>query len=339
MPPEWAPHDAVWTAWPYLEDQWSEGLAAPRRALMDLVVGIVDLDQGNARGERVELLVRNTDDESAARDLLGAAASGVRFHHTTYGDVWLRDTGPLFVTSGVGANETLSAARFRFDGWGGKYVMPGDTGVARFVCERVGVQGAAFDFVLEGGAVEVDGTGAILTTKQCLLGGARNPALNQAALEARLCWALGGNRVIWLDQGLINDHTDGHIDTIARFVAPGVVACMEPLIADPNREAMNSIIADLKSAKLEVVTVPSPGAVLDAAGALTPASYMNFYIANSTVVVPVYGSRSDDAAVAAIAKMFPTRRVVAADGKAVVIGGGAFHCATQQQPSIGKGSL
>jgi agmatine deiminase len=114
---------------------------------------------------------------------------------------------------------------------------------------------------------------------------------------------------------------------------------MEPLIADPNREAMNSIIADLKSAKLEVVTVPSPGAVLDAAGALTPASYMNFYIANSTVVVPVYGSRSDDAAVAAIAKMFPTRRVVAADGKAVVIGGGAFHCATQQQPSIGKGSL
>jgi agmatine deiminase len=339
MPPEWAPHDAVWTAWPYLDEQWSEGLEQPRDALMALVAGIVDIDpNGNPRGERVELLVRNADDEAAASLLLGRAAKGVRFHHASYGDIWLRDTGPLFVTSGTygSPDAVISAARFRFDGWGGKYVMPGDTGVSSYVCDRIGLASAAFDFVLEGGAVEVDGTGAILTTKQCLLGGSRNPGLSQLALEARLCWALGGNRVIWLDQGLINDHTDGHIDTIARFVAPGVVACMEPATDDPNRDAMLSIIADLRAAKLEVMTVPSPGAVLDASGALTPSSYMNFYIANTTVVVPVYGSRADDQALVKIAKMFPDRRVVAADGKAVVIGGGAFHCATQQQPSIGR---
>ncbi len=340
MPAEWAPHDAVWTAWPYLVEQWSEGLDAPRRALMQMCAGIVDLDaSGKPRGERVELLVKDAAAETAARALLGAAAVGVRFHQTTYGDIWLRDTGPLFVTR-AGAAPEVSASRFRFDGWGGKYLMDGDTGVSQFVLGVTGHRGAAFDFVLEGGAVEVDGTGTIMTTKQCLLGGARNPGLDQAALEARLCWALGGNQVIWLDQGLINDHTDGHIDTIARFVAPGVVACMEPKNDDPNRDAMNSIIADLRRAKdangrsIEVVTVPSPGAVLDASGELTPSSYMNFYIANTTVVVPVYGMPADDAALQAIGKMFPGRRVVAADGKAVVIGGGAFHCATQQQPSL-----
>jgi agmatine deiminase len=166
-----------------------------------------------------------------------------------------------------------------------------------------------------------------------LLGGARNPGLDQRALEARLRWALGADRVVWLDRGLANDHTDGHIDTLARFVAPGVVVCMEPAAGDPNRAALAGIISDLRAAKLEVVTVPSPGAVLDDHGTLMPASYMNFYIANTTVVVPTYGVGPDDPAVAAIAALFPGRRAVALDGKAVVVGGGAFHCATQQQPT------
>jgi agmatine deiminase len=332
MPAEWAPHDAVWTAWPHDPEQWSEGLAAPRRALMAMVAAIVDLDRtGVPRGERVELLVRDADDEAAARALLGAAAAGVRFRHAPYGDVWLRDTGPLFLTM-PGA---ITAARFRFDGWGGKYVMPGDTEVAARVLAWAGVRGAAFDFVLEGGAVEVDGAGTILTTRQCLLGGARNQhgGLDEAALDARLRWALGGDRVVWLDRGLLNDHTDGHIDTLARFVAPGVVACMEPAAHDPNAEALRGILADLRAAHLEVVTVPSPGEVRDASGMVMPASYMNFYLANTTVVIPTYAAPADDAAVAAIGALFPGRRAVAADGKAVVVGGGAFHCSTQQQPA------
>jgi agmatine deiminase len=215
--------------------------------------------------------------------------------------------------------------------------MPNDTEVAARVMAWAGVNGAAFDFVLEGGAIEVDGTGTLLTTKQCLLGGGRNPGLDQAALDARLRWALGVQHVVWLDRGLRNDHTDGHIDTLARFVAPGVVACMESFPGDPNREALDGILADLRVArpggrKLEVVTVPSPGVVEDAAGSLLPASYMNFYLANTTVVIPTYGVESDAAAVAAITAMFPTRRAVAIDAKAVVVGGGAFHCSTQQQP-------
>jgi len=336
QPAEWAPHDAVWTAWPHLADEWAEGLDAPRAELAAMSRAIVDLDDtGRPRGERVELLVRSADDEAGARAALGAAAAGVRFHQLAYGDTWLRDTGPIFVTR----PGEVAAARFRFDGWGGKYLMAGDTEVAAQVAAVTGTPTAAFDFVLEGGAVEVDGEGTLLTTRQCLLGGARNPGLDAAALEARLAWALGAERVIWLDRGLANDHTDGHIDTLARFVAPGVVCCMAPAPGDPNHDALAGIVRDLGAATdaagrlLEVVTVPSPGAVHDAAGALLPASYMNFYVANTTVVVPTYGVPADDDAVAAIAALFPGRRTVGLPGKAVVVGGGGFHCCTQQQPS------
>lgn len=336
MPAEWAPHEAVWTAWPHAPEQWAEGLEEPRQALMAMCSAIVDLDGGGApRGERVELLVRHGDDEAAARRLLGAAAAGVRFHHLRYGDIWLRDTGPLFLTRGDGE---VSAARFGFDGWGGKYLMDGDREISAYVMKHCGISGGAFDFVLEGGAVEVDGEGLLLTTKQCLLGGARNPGLDEAALEARLRWALGVDHVVWLDRGLENDHTDGHIDTLARFVAPGVVAAMEPAAGDPNGEALRGILDDLRAARpggraLEVVAVPSPGEVRDRAGNLVPASYMNFYLSNTQVIVPTYDVAADDAAVAAIAKLFPGRTTIGLPGKPVVVGGGAFHCSTQQQPS------
>ena len=325
MPAEWAPHDAVWTAWPHDPEQWLEGLTAPQRSLMQMIVAIVD----GGRGERVELLVRDGDDERDARALLGDSAAHVRFQHARYGDVWLRDTGPIFLTR----PGELVASRFRFDGWGGKYVMPGDTEVSQQVMQWASVRGGAFDWVLEGGAIDVDGEGTLLTTKQCLLDGVRNPGIDMAGYEARLRWSLGVERIVWLERGLLNDHTDGHVDTIARFVAPNVVACMAPQPDDPNRDVMNQIIRDLRAAKLEVVTVPSPGKVVDAAGMIMPASYMNFYIANTTVVVPTYGVAADDAAVAAIAKLFPKRKTVGIEGKSVVVGGGAFHCSTQQQPS------
>jgi agmatine deiminase len=330
MPAEWEPHAAVWTAWPHDREQWAEGLVAPQRALMAMCAAVAD----GGRGERVELLVRDARDEAAARELLGAAAAHVRFHHMPYGDVWLRDTGPIFVTR----DGEVSAARFRFDGWGGKYVMPGDVEVAERVMKLTRTRGAAYDFVLEGGAIEVDGEGTLMTTKQCLLGGARNPGLDARALEARLRGALGVEHILWLDHGLHNDHTDGHIDTLARFIAPGVVACMEPIKNDPNGDALDSIVRDLKTARtargerLEIVTVRSPGAVVDAAGQLMPASYMNFYIGNTVVAVPTYGVASDAGAVAAIQEMFPARRVVGLPAREVVVGGGAFHCCTQQQP-------
>ena len=329
MPAEWTAHAAVWTAWPHDAEQWADGLEAPRDELAQMIAAIVD----GGRGERVELLVHNERDEAAARARIGAAASGVSFRRARYGDTWLRDTGPLFVRDLV--TGALATARFRFDGWGGKYVMEGDTDVAGEIVDWTGVAGAAFDFVLEGGAVEVDGDGTLLTTRSCLLDGKRNPLLDQKALEARLRWALGAEHVIWLDRGLANDHTDGHIDTLARFIAPGVVTAMEPARGDPNGDVLDSIIRDLKHAKsargvrLELVTVPSPGAVDG-----MPASYMNFFIANTVVVVPTYGVANDDRAVAAIQSMFPGRRTIGVPARAVLVGGGAFHCCTQQQPVV-----
>lgn len=329
QPAEWARHLAVWTAWPHLADEWAEGLPGPRASLAQMITAIVDRGPTGPRGERVELLVASTAAEVDARQRLGAAAAGVRFHRAHYGDIWLRDTGPIFVQRGA----DRAAACFNWNGWGGKYLMPGDGSVSVWVAGAAGVPAWSQGFILEGGAVEVDGEGVILTTRQCLLGGDRNPGLGEDHLTELLLRSLGGERVVWLDRGLANDHTDGHIDTIARFVAPGVVAVMTPAADDPNAAALDEIQAAVKAAGLEVVTVPSPGAVLDGAGLLLPASYLNFYIGNTTVVVPTYRAAADDAAVAAIAACFPDRKTVGVDAYPVLIGGGAFHCATQQEPA------
>ena len=259
-----------------------------------------------------------------------------------FGDIWLRDTAPIFVLS----EGKLVAACFKFNGWGGKYVLNGDEDVASFVAGRANTPALINNWVLEGGSIDVDGEGTALTTRQCLLNRNRNSDLTSAEIERRLHEALGIETLVWLDIGLANDHTDGHIDNIARFVAPGVVACMEPRDSeDPNRDALREIINDLNNAvdvtgrKLEVVTVPSPGRVEDDDGDVIPASFLNFYISNTTVVVPVYGTKFDDLAIDSIAKLFPTRRTVGLPANHVITGGGSFHCITQQQPAIsGVGS-
>jgi agmatine deiminase len=167
----------------------------------------------------------------------------------------------------------------------------------------------------------------------------RNHGMSAAAIEREVLDALGGKKLLWLGDGLVNDHTDGHVDTIARFVCPGVVVCMEPTGDDPNRDVLREIARDLggmtdaRGRKLEVISIPSPGKVLSPDGELMPASYVNFYIGNTTVVVPTYGVDADDRAVVAIAKLFPGRRTLGIDARAILTGGGAFHCITQQEPS------
>jgi agmatine deiminase len=195
------------------------------------------------------------------------------------------------------------------------------------------------DWVLEGGSVDVDGEGTLLTTRQCLLHPNRNPSMDASSIEARLREALGVDKVLWLNEGLLNDHTDGHVDTIARFAAPGVVACMEPAKDDdPNEKVLREIageleeMTDARGRRLEVVRIQSPGRVESDDGQILPASYLNFYIGNRAVVVPTFGSPADEAAVRAIAGLFPTRRTVGIDARAILSGGGAFHCITQQQP-------
>jgi agmatine deiminase len=229
---------------------------------------------------------------------------------------------------------------FGFNGWGGKYVLAHDDRVAARVAEAAGRPAVHHDWILEGGSIDVDGQGTCLTTRECLLNPNRNPRLNRLAIERKLAEALGTRTVLWLEKGLLNDHTDGHVDTLARFVAPGVVVCMEPADPDdPNREVLQAIAADLErftdaaGRRLDVRRIPSPGRVLGRSGEVLPASYVNFYIANHSVAVPTYDSPHDAAALAMIAELFPNRRTVGIAAKALLAGGGALHCITQQQPT------
>lgn len=336
QPAEWAPHTACWVAWPSHPELWKEQLEEARVCFVAMCRTIADPDSktGVCRGERLSVLVPTEAAETAARAALKGLAAD--FHRVAFGDIWLRDTAPLFLRRQDGA---VALVRFSFNGWGGKFVLPEDDRVAERVAEASGLHGYRFPFILEGGSVEPDGEGTLLTTRQCLLNPNRNPGMDPKAMEAALAMALGSSKVLWLNEGLLNDHTDGHIDTIARFVAPGKVVCMRPSGAnDPNEAVLKAIgkdlaaLVDAKGRRLQVVQIPSPGRVLDDAGKVMAASYVNFYIANKTVVVPTFGSRWDEDAVTSIAGLFPGRRTVGVPARALLTGGGAFHCITQQQP-------
>ena len=321
-PAEWSRHAAVWTAWPSHADLWEQNLE-PARAEVAALIRAID-DEG--RGEPVQLLVVGDEAADSARVALEGTATTL--HHLDFGDIWLRDTGPIFLASPAGA----AAAGFRFNGWGGKYVLDGDDGVAPGIAALTGVPLARHDWVLEGGAIDVDGTGLVVTTEQCLLNPNRNKGMTMSEAEARLRRDLGLDRVLWLGDGLANDHTDGHVDNLARFIAPGVLALPEARGSDdPNREVYRDAFERARDAGVDIALVPSPGRV-ERDGEVVPASYMNFYIANTTVVVPTYGTKFDDEAVEKIGALFPGRRAVGLPANHILTGGGSFHCITQQQP-------
>ncbi|MGE0784926.1 MAG: agmatine/peptidylarginine deiminase [Sandaracinaceae bacterium] len=334
-PPEWAPHDGVWLAWPSHDDLWGEHFEGAQTEFIAFCEAIADLDeQGRPRGETLQILVPNGTRHLEASARLEHLAP--RLHRIPFGDIWMRDIAPIFVRNDAGE---IAAVSFAFNGWGNKYVLDGDEMVASRVAEQAGCEHFAFGFVLEGGALEHDGQGTFLTTRSCLLNPNRNPGMELKTIEHQLGEALGARKVLWLDDGLLHDHTDGHIDTLVRFIEPGRVLCMAPSgDDDPNRAVLEAIAKDLARMRdaegraLSVERIPSPGLVKDDEGTVMPASYANFYVANTTVAVPTYGTPYDDAVLARLGELFQGRRVVGCPSKTILMGGGALHCISQQEP-------
>lgn len=321
MPAEWAPHERVWIGFPSHADYWGAPLADAQRQIAAFANAVHD----GGRGETVHLVAGNSDAAARARDMV---EDSVFVEQRPIGDIWLRDTGCIIVKD----REARSARNFGFNGWGGRFDYPGDQTIGKELAHAAGLEAMDRDWILEGGSIDVDGEGMAVTTIDCLLNPNRNPALGQVEIEARLRADLGIERLLWLGDGLGNDHTDGHVDNLARFVAPNHLVIPEARDDDdPNAKVYADARAMAEAFGCKVTPLPSVGR-LEWDGEAIPASYVNFYIGNSVVVVPTYGSRHDDDALAEIAPLFQGRKVVGLRAHAVLTGGGSFHCSSQQVP-------
>lgn len=324
IPAEWERQLEIWTAWPSHDDddRWpAERLEKARDEVAQMVRAL-------SAGEKVVVLAFGDAAVRSAEESVGKNANVLA---AGFGDIWLRDTAPVFGFDGT----CLTALRFQLNGWGGKYVYQYDDTVGEFIATQIRARIKPFDFILEGGAVEHDGNGTILTTRQCLLNKNRNRNWDEKDAEAALREAYGAERIIWFDKGLKNDHTDGHIDNLARFVAPGRVLCTEAFGKDdPNTKVYAQARKTLEKEGFEVISLPSPGPVKDAKGKIVPASHANFVIGNRAVVMPSYGSESESAAVEVLEQHFPGRTVTAVRSDTLLTGGGSFHCITQHVPAL-----
>ena len=319
--PEWAPHEAVWIGFPSDPDLWLGDLKEAEREAAAFAKAV----HANGKGEQVWLVAAHEDAARKARKL----APFARVIVEKFGDIWLRDSGPIVMGSGG----QRRAQGFRFNGWGGKYDLDGDQDVGERLAKNAGLEYAKAGWVLEGGAIDHDGSGTVFTTEQCLLNPNRNPSATHEDIEGRLEHDLGFERVVWLGEGLLNDHTDGHVDNLARFIAPGRVAIPTSAKDDPNDAVYRDAARRLKAAKLDIVTLPSPGRIENEEGDVIPASYMNFYIGNAAVVVPQYGAPNDRAAVDVVQALFPGRVAIGLRADHILTGGGSFHCISQQVPA------
>ncbi|HOI13507.1 MAG TPA: agmatine deiminase family protein [Methanoculleus sp.] len=333
MPAEWEPHDAVWLAWPHDRETFPD-LAAVERAYVEIIAAL--------RGsETVDLLVTDEKMQVRVKAMLeeeGVDTGDVRFHVADYADVWFRDYGPTFLVDRKTGN--LAMVNWTFNAWGEKYPeLMGDTRVPLLMNREMGLPLFTPGIVLEGGSIEVNGCGTVITTEACLLNPNRNPHLSREEVEAYLEAYLGAGHVIWLKHGIAGDDTDGHIDDIVRFVDERTVLCaVEENEDDENYAVLQENLAVLQSSTdqdgnpLRVVPLPMPGRVGGAKR--LPASYANFYIGNTVVLVPVFGHPNDEVAITRVQGFFPDREVIGVDCTEVVEGLGAIHCISQQQPSV-----
>jgi agmatine deiminase len=329
-PAEWEPHAATWLAWPHKPETWP-GKFEPIPAVW------AELVKTLAEFEPVHILAGQGEVMAQARSLVGDIP-GVTLHAVPTNDVWARDHGGMFLS---GPPELPPALiDWEYNAWGGKYPPYDlDNAVPAYMASVTGRKRFTPGIILEGGAVDGNGRGTILTTEECLLNPNRNPQLDRAAIERYLADYCGARKVLWLGGGIVGDDTDGHIDELARFVSPTtVLAAVEENPQDENHApladnlARLSRMSDSDGEPLEILPVQLPAAIYYDDQRL-PASYMNFYIANGVVIVPQFNDPADAKAVATLARVFPDRQIRGLDATDLVWGLGAFHCITQQQPA------
>ncbi|MGC1481205.1 MAG: agmatine deiminase family protein [Chthoniobacterales bacterium] len=335
MPAEWEPHEATWLSWPH-----PEGISFP--GCYDRVIPtFVEMVEALAESETVRINVRDTEQEQTVRRLLtGAPADRIEFHGIPTNEPWCRDHGPIFIRREK--EPQLAIIDFGYNAWGYKYPpFDDDDDVPTQIGQQLDLEVFDYgDFVLEGGSIDVDGFGNLLTTESCLLNPNRNSHLDKKEIEDLLRETLGVKTIIWLGDGIEGDDTDGHIDDLTRFVGENrVVTVIEENEDDSNYTALQTNLERLRAVQLpgqddplEILNLPMPSPI-KRDGQRLPASYANFYIANTVVLLPVFGETHDAWAKAVLSEAFPGRKVVPIDCRELIWGLGAFHCLTQQQPA------
>lgn len=331
MPAEWEPHAATWLSWPRREGiSFPESYARVLPTLRTMVAALLE-------SEPVNINVCNGAHEAEARAALkGLPNERLTFHLIPTNEPWCRDHGPIFLTRAE--EPRLAVVDWDFNAWGGKYPpFDLDEIVPTRIAEKLQLPVYYPHMILEGGSIEVNGAGALLTTESCLLNSNRNPQLSRVQIEQRLRDYLGVREILWLGDGIEGDDTDGHIDDLTRFVAERtVVTVLEDDASDPNHAPLQANLERLQSLTiggkpLAIMTLPMPRKIVREDLRL-PASYANFYVANTSVLLPIFADPNDEAAAAVLERAFPTRRIVPIDCRELIWGLGAFHCLTQQQP-------
>jgi agmatine deiminase len=329
MPAEWEDHQGTWLSWP------KDPNTFPGSVLRLVEGAYVKMVETLGIAEEAHILVDDSRMEDRVRAMLRSGAR-VMFHRIRTVDVWVRDYGPIYVKG-----RDIAVVKWVFDAWGGKYDdLKRDNEAGEAIAAATGLRVFRPGIVLEGGAVDVNGRGSMLTTEQCLLDSNRNPGLERKHLEAALEASLGARKVIWLGRGIEGDDTDGHVDDIARFVGPRkVITAVERDGDDPNHKILEENARLLRRSQdqdgrpLDVIELPMPDRIDSTEGRL-PASHLNFYIGNGAVLVPTFGGSSDSVALRTLEEVFPRRDVVGIDCRALVFGLGTLHCVTQQIPAI-----
>lgn len=337
FPAEWEAHEATWLSFPHNQATWPPPrLAAVQKVFQEFIHWI-------SQSERVHLLIQEANQQdfiSSALSKLGTNLDQIQFHICPTNDAWIRDYGPAFLTNAE-ARKNKVLVNWQFNAWGQKYPnYQADNQVPTYIARSLNIPAYQAPLVIEGGSIEVNGQGTLLTTRICLLHPQRNPQYSETEIEQYLQGYYGIEQVIWLDEGLTGSDTDSHIDEITRFVNPyTVVSTVAQRKSDPHYEILKRNVQTLSQTKLangqslQVIELPLPSP-LQIDGQVMPASYANFYITNRHVLMPTFGSKEDEQAQEILQHCFPKRQVLGLDSREVIWGLGSFHCLSQQEPAL-----